>query len=79
MNEETVTAFKTAFSGDVGRVVLTHLARITGFGGTAFAADAIQTAYNCGRQDVFRDIMRVLEMDATELNSLKQYRNMIDD
>lgn len=79
MNEKTVSAFKIAFSGDVGRVVIEHLAHITGFGGTAFAADAALTAYNCGRQDVFRDIMRVLEMDATTLNSLKQYGNMNDD
>lgn len=79
MNEATVNAFKIAFRGDIGRVVIEHLAAITKFGGTAFTGDALQTAYNCGRQDVFRDIMRVLEIDAADLNTLQQYRNMIND
>lgn len=44
--------FKTVFSTEAGQAVLDDLRRYCGCGQTAFRADALQTAFALGKQDV---------------------------
>ena len=65
------------FLSPQGKRVLEHLFRQLGMDGTTLVAnDPMTTAYNEGRRSVFMEILRILNVDFTEVMKIAmRYQN----